>query len=79
MVLTDAFYPHWTASIDGEEAKIYRANGLVRAIFVPEGNHSIEFHYESAPFQLGGIVSFVTAAFLIGVLVYSRTFKKTIQ
>ena len=79
LVLTDSFYPHWTASIDGEEAKIYRANGLVRAIFVPEGNHSIEFHYESAPFQLGGTVSFVTAVFLIGVLVYSRRFKKTIQ
>jgi len=79
LVLTDSFYPHWTASIDGEETEIYRANGLVRAIFVPEGNHSIEFHYDSAPFQLGVIVSFVTAVFLIGVLVYSRRFKETIQ
>ena len=76
LVLTDAFYPNWVATIDEEKAKIYLADGLVRAIFVPEGNHTIEFQYEPVFFQSGGIISFVTGIFLIVVLVYSHKFKK---
>ena len=78
LVLTDAFYPDWVATIDGEETKIYRADGLVRAIFVPEGNHTIEFHYEPILFQSGGIISLIAGIFLIAVLVYSRKFKKIV-
>ena len=76
LVLTDAFYPNWVATIDEKKAKIYLADGLVRAIFVPEGNHTIEFQYEPVFFQSGGIISFVTGIFLIVVLVYSHKFKK---
>ena len=41
LILTDIHYPGWKAFIDGTETKIYRADGLVRAVFVPEGNHAV--------------------------------------
>lgn len=44
LVLTDSFYPTWHAKIDGKETKIYRTDYNFRGIFVPKGNHLIEFY-----------------------------------
>lgn len=45
LVLTDAYYPGWQAMVDGQAAKIYRADYDFRAIIVPEGEHLVEFTY----------------------------------
>lgn len=45
LVLTDSYYPGWRVSIDGKEAKIYRADYNFRGIIVPEGNHQLVFEY----------------------------------
>lgn len=36
----------WTASVDGQETPIYKGNGLIRAVAVPAGNHTVKFTYE---------------------------------
>lgn len=43
LVFTDSFYPTWKAKIDHEETKIYRVDYNFRGIFVPKGEHAIEF------------------------------------
>jgi len=53
----------WNAYIDGEETKIYRTNWAFRSIFVPEGEHLIEFQYESQTFLFGSALT------LLGLLV----------
>lgn len=70
LVLTDTFYPGWQAYVDGKETKIYRADGLVRAIFVPQGEHQIVFSYLPKSFVVGVVISSVTTIFLIGVFYY---------
>ena len=55
------------AVVDGEPAEIHRANGLFRAVAVPEGTHTVEFTYRSFPLMVGGAVSLVS---LIGVAVF---------
>ncbi|WP_190973588.1 YfhO family protein [Bifidobacterium callitrichos] len=36
----------WTASVDSQETPIYKGNGLIRAVAVPAGNHTVKFTYE---------------------------------
>jgi hypothetical protein len=46
LVLTDAFYPGWTASVDGAPATIWRADVMFRAVALPEGEHTVLFAYQ---------------------------------
>jgi len=64
LILTDTYYPGWHAYVDGKESTIYRADGLVRAIFVPPGNHIVEFSYLPESFVIGVTISLITAGLL---------------
>ncbi|MDE1844353.1 MAG: YfhO family protein [Thaumarchaeota archaeon] len=75
LVLTDAYYPGWKASVDGKETGIYKADGLVRAVFVPSGVHTVEFSYMPKSFVTGMEISLATLGVLVLVLVY-YTIKK---
>ena len=45
LVLSEADYPGWQASVDGTAAPIYRTNGIVRGVFVPAGQHTVRFWF----------------------------------
>jgi uncharacterized membrane protein YfhO len=57
LALSDTFYPGWTATIDGQETPILRANGVMRAIVVETGRHTVNFHFLPGSFRSGAIVS----------------------
>jgi len=61
VVLTDILYPGWRAYIDGKPETIYRAYGIVRAVFVAAGPHEVLFRYEPDSFRLGSTVTAVSA------------------
>lgn len=65
LVLADAWYPGWEATIDGESVDIHRANGTFRALLIPAGTHEVVFAYHSRQLVVGGVVSMVC---LIGVV-----------
>ncbi len=44
LVLTDAFYPSWKATIDGKMVKIRKTDYAFRGLLVPEGEHEIKFY-----------------------------------
>ncbi|MFC1498666.1 hypothetical protein ACFLS1_09400 [Verrucomicrobiota bacterium] len=48
---------HWKATVDGDEAQIYRANGAYQAIRVPAGDSTVEFRYWSSAAFNGMVVS----------------------
>jgi hypothetical protein len=68
LVLTDIFYPGWMAYVDGRQAKIYRTNGLVRGIFLKKGRHNITFKYSPFSFKMGLIISWVSLALSLGLM-----------
>ncbi len=65
LVLTDAHYPGWRALIDGVETPIYRANLLFRAVYLPAGQHRVEFIYDPLSFKLGAAISLVALLALV--------------
>lgn len=46
LFLSDAFYPHWKATINGKTAKIYRADYAFRAVPVERGKSTVMFYYD---------------------------------
>lgn len=47
LVLTDTFYPGWTATVDGSLVKIVPAFHAFRAVSVSKGDHTVIFNYGS--------------------------------
>ena len=71
LVLSDVYYPGWTATIDGQETKIFRTNYALRGVTVPSGGHSIVFRYRPASFYLGLLISTLTALGLAGFAIHT--------
>jgi hypothetical protein len=65
LVLADTWYPGWSAEIDGQPTESYPANGVMRAIWIPAGQHTATYRYRplSAPVGLAlsvaGMAAFV--------------------
>ena len=73
LVFTDTWYPGWYASVDGQEAKIYRADYNFRSVYLPKGDHKIVFFYEPTYLKVGkaiSIGSIVFGLFLLILLVF---------
>ncbi len=57
LVLTDAYYPGWSATINGSATPIQRADVMFRAVSIPAGTSAVVFEYRP---------SWLTPALLIG-------------
>ena len=53
LVLFDTYFPGWTATVDGRETPIYRANYTFRAVALSAGTHTVAFAYRPMSFRLG--------------------------
>jgi hypothetical protein len=72
LVLTDAAYPGWQATIDGHSAPILTVDVMFRGVVVPPGQHQVAFTYQPASVRLGLAVSLLGLAGLIAVLIVGR-------
>lgn len=45
VLLNDVWHPWWTASVDGREVELLKANALFRAVAVPAGRSSVTFAF----------------------------------
>jgi hypothetical protein len=76
LVLADAYYRGWTATVDGELAPIRRVNLALRGLVLPAGQHAVSFRYQVAQGWEGlltsGTSSMVALALLASGLVAGR-------
>lgn len=71
LVTSDAYYPGWRATIDGQETKLYRADYALRGVVVPAGRHVVKFAYWPRRFFVGAAVSLLSLVFLGAVAITS--------
>lgn len=74
-VFSEIYYPHgWHATIDGAPAEILRADYILRALVVPEGEHEIEFVFDPQSLHTTETVAIAGSILLglagLGVVVY---------
>ncbi|MEW6530027.1 MAG: YfhO family protein [Thermodesulfobacteriota bacterium] len=71
LVLTDLYYPNWTATVNGQPTTIYRVNCLFRGIVVPGGRSEVIFRYYDWCAHVGLIASIAGWIFVVSYLVIS--------
>jgi hypothetical protein len=69
LILTDAWYPGWEATVDGQPVPIYRSDLYFRAVPVEAGHHRVIFAFRPASVRVGMIVSLVGLLCLILLVV----------
>jgi len=71
LMLTDAWYPGWHASVDGQESPVLRADLMFRAVYLPAGEHVVEFTYAPQSFTIGLWISAAALLSLIGLWIWT--------
>ncbi len=71
VVLADTYYPGWRAAVDGRPTPLYRANSIVRAVYVPAGQHTLVFTFLPGDFLMGAAVTLFTLLLMGGLLLWT--------
>ena len=61
VIVSDNWYPGWSARVDGQAARIWKVNTVIRGVVVDRGRHVVEMRYR--PFS----VYFGFACLLVGL------------
>lgn len=67
-VMSEIYYPAWSAYVDGERVPLLRANYCLRAVPITAGMHTLELRYEDATFTTGSLVTMASLASAITLL-----------
>ena len=77
-VLSEVYYPlGWDAYIDGQKADYVKTNYILRGMYVPAGDHQIEFRFEPKSFTTGRTITIIAniivfLAMIAAVVFYIR-------
>lgn len=53
LILGEKYYQGWKARVDGKKVDIYPVNNILRGVYLPAGNHQVEFVFDPLPFKIG--------------------------
>ena len=74
LVLSEIFYqPGWKCKIDGKLTPIYQTNHILRSVYVPDGNHDIEFYFDSSKWKMAKVISrfsFFSMLIFLGLILF---------
>jgi hypothetical protein len=74
-VFSEVYYPHgWNAYIDGKKADYFKSDYLLRAMYIPAGDHKIEFKFEPASYTTGRMVSVIGTLIVVLIVIGSVIF-----
>ncbi len=72
VVLSDNWYPGWTATVDGKPAKIWEAYTAIRGVEVPAGSHRIEMRYRPLSVFLGATMLGLSVVGLVAIAYFTK-------
>jgi hypothetical protein len=67
LVLTDTWFPGWTAHVDGQESPVERADYAFRAVRLEPGRHEVEFRYAPGSVRLGLALSVLALVAIVAL------------
>ena len=68
-VFSEVYYPDgWNVYIDGEPSTYFKADYILRAMMVPEGEHTIEFKFEPQVVKTGSTISLASNILLLLII-----------
>ena len=81
VVFSEIYYPDgWHAAIDGRPVELARADYILRAMYVPAGEHTVEMYFDPVSLHVTeGIAYAALALLIIGVMVVIVRAKKDKQ
>ncbi len=72
LFLSESYNPGWKAYVDGIRTDILRANYIFQTIFLPKGEHNVEFIYYPESFKIGKKVSLLSFVLIVVLLTYEN-------
>jgi uncharacterized membrane protein YfhO len=72
LVLSDTWFPGWTARVNGKDSPVLRVNHTLRAVAVKPGLSQVEFRYRPRSFFAGLAVSALALISLMAALATGR-------
>ena len=60
LLLTDAMYPGWEVTVDGETAVSVTTDAIFRGVFVPGGSHEVVWEFRSKAWENGRLLSLLS-------------------
>jgi hypothetical protein len=72
LLMTDTFYPGWSATINGASTPVLLANAAFRAIAVPAGQSSVRFKFVHPLWKAGTLVSWCAITLLATLACVAR-------
>ncbi|MBS4016181.1 MAG: YfhO family protein [Candidatus Latescibacteria bacterium] len=68
LVLSENYHPDWFCKVDGQLTKVYPAYHTLRAVYLTQGKHTVEFYYYSKYYVLGRLITVITSIFCLGLI-----------
>lgn len=74
-VFSEVYYPEgWNVFIDGTKADYVKTDYVLRGMYIPAGNHEIEWRFEPKSFTIGRMISIISnilvALLLIATIIF---------
>ena len=67
LVLSDEYFPGWSATVNGHHARVYPTDVALRGVPVPAGSSTVVLQYRPAPFR-NGLILFAIGLVALAVL-----------
>jgi hypothetical protein len=64
-ILTDTWFPGWTATVDGKSVPVVEAYGIVRGVVVEAGRHTVEMRYRPRSVFIGAGMSILAVMLVV--------------
>jgi hypothetical protein len=62
LVVSENYYPGWTAAVDGKPARLGRADYTMIGVELPTGARSVELNFTSPTYQKGKMITWIAIA-----------------
>jgi len=78
LVMSEIYYPAWKAYDNGKKTEILKADYALRAVYLTEGAHKIDYRYEPESYKMGRIISISSLILIVFFIGWVLAWKKNI-